>query len=179
MPSSSNDFSWTSSERLSSGETTEKLGFSVVAATSSTVRFSTAASRASCWVLEKRCTSSMKSTVRSPWSRRRRAFSMTARTSLTPEFRADSATKWRPDAAEISDAMVVLPVPGGPKRMTEESPRPSMSRCSGVPGPSTWSCPTTSARLRGRIRTASGACEPGWKYASASAGPAPDSCGSA
>ncbi len=54
------------SERDSSGATTEKLGFSVVAATNSTTRFSTADNSASCWVLENRCTSSMNSTVCSP-----------------------------------------------------------------------------------------------------------------
>ena len=47
------------SDRDSSGATTENDGFSVVAATSSTTRFSTADSSASCWVLENRCTSSM------------------------------------------------------------------------------------------------------------------------
>jgi hypothetical protein len=52
--------------RLSSGLTTEKKGFSVVAAMRLTIRSSTADSRESCWVLEKRCTSSMNSTVRRP-----------------------------------------------------------------------------------------------------------------
>ena len=51
------------SDRDNSGATTENDGFSVVAATSNTTRFSTADSRASCWVLENRCTSSMNSTV--------------------------------------------------------------------------------------------------------------------
>ncbi len=54
------------SDRDSSGATTENDGFSVVAATNSTTRCSTADSRASCWVLENRCTSSMNSTVCSP-----------------------------------------------------------------------------------------------------------------
>ena len=43
-----------------------------------------------------------------------RATSMTARTSLTPADSADSASNRRPVACEISDASVVLPVPGGP-----------------------------------------------------------------
>ena len=106
--------SWRMSERESSGETTEKLGFSVVAATSSTTRFSTAASSASCCALENRCTSSMNSTVCSSTRRRRRASSMTARTSLTPAESAESASNRRPVAPEISEAMVVFPVPGGP-----------------------------------------------------------------
>ena len=76
--SSVSERSCSTSERDSSGETTEKNGFSVVAATSSTIRSSTAPSRASCWVREKRWTSSMNSTVDSPeWVSRRRASSMT------------------------------------------------------------------------------------------------------
>ncbi len=102
------------SERLSSGATTENDGFSVVAATSSTIRFSTAASSASCWVLENRCTSSMNSTVCPPRMAAIRAASITARTSLTPADSAESASKRRPVACEISEASVVFPVPGGP-----------------------------------------------------------------
>ncbi len=86
----------------------------MVAATSSTTRFSTAASSASCWVLENRCTSSMNNTVWRPCTAARRASSMTARTSLTPADSAESASNRRPVACEISEASVVLPVPGGP-----------------------------------------------------------------
>jgi hypothetical protein len=79
---------------------TEKYGFSVVAASSVTVRSSTAASRESCWVLLNRCTSSMNSTVGGPPARRwRRAVSITERTSLTPADRADIATNLRSVAA--------------------------------------------------------------------------------
>ena len=46
--------------------TTEKNGFSVVAAIRLTIRSSTALSSESCWVLENRWTSSMNSTVRRP-----------------------------------------------------------------------------------------------------------------
>ena len=63
MSSSVSGFRVSSSERDSSGEITEKLGFSVVAAINVTSRFSTAGSSTSCWVLENRCTSSTKSTV--------------------------------------------------------------------------------------------------------------------
>jgi hypothetical protein len=55
-----------SSDADSSGEITEKNGFSVVAATSVTQRFSTPGSRASCCALVKRCTSSTNSTVSRP-----------------------------------------------------------------------------------------------------------------
>ena len=111
---SSSDSNFTISDRDNSGATTEKLGFSVVAATSNTTRFSTAANSASCWVLENLCTSSMNSTVDMPWIRSRRAWSMTARTSFTPEFSAERPTNFRAVACEMREAMVVLPVPGGP-----------------------------------------------------------------
>jgi len=74
---------------------TENDGFSVVAATSVTQRFSTLGSRASCWALEKRWTSSMKSTVSRPPSSARRAASTAARTSRTPALTADNSTKCR------------------------------------------------------------------------------------
>jgi hypothetical protein len=85
-----------SSERDSSGEMTLKNGFSVVAATSVTQRFSTLGSSASCWVLEKRCTSSTNSTVWAPVSpSARRASSTTCRTSLTPAVTALSSRNRR------------------------------------------------------------------------------------
>ena len=102
-------------ERDSSGLTTEKNGFSVVAAIRLTIRSSTALSRLSCCVLENRWTSSMKSTVRRPAKVSSRfAAVMTARTSLTPESSADSWTNCRLVASEMTCASVVLPVPGGP-----------------------------------------------------------------
>lgn len=64
--SGSNDSSLTTTERLSSGLITEKLGFSVVAAMKVTSRFSTLGNNASCCDLEKRCTSSMNRTVSLP-----------------------------------------------------------------------------------------------------------------
>lgn len=144
------------SDRDSSGATTENDGFSVVAATSSTTRFSTAASRASCCVLENRCTSSMNNTVCWPCTAARRAVSMTARTSLTPAVSAESASKRLPVACEMSDASVVFPVPGGPYRITDAAPEPSTSLRSGDPACSRCDCPTTSSRPAGRIRTARG-----------------------
>src|SRR5215207_6815702 len=85
---------------------------------------------------------------------------MTARTSLTPADSADSASNRRPVACEMSDASVVLPVPGGPYRMTDAAPEPSTMRRSGEPGLSRWSWPTTSSSVAGRIFTASGADAP-------------------
>jgi hypothetical protein len=95
-------FSVSRSERDSSGEFTENDGFSVVAATRVTQRFSTLGSSASCWALEKRCTSSTNSTVSDPpVASRRRASSMTCRTSLTPAVTADSSTNLRPETVAI------------------------------------------------------------------------------
>src|SRR5690606_30963584 len=51
---------------------------------------------------------------------------------------------------------VVLPVPGGPHRISDIGASLSTSRRSGVSGPSKCRWPTTSSRVRGRIRTASG-----------------------
>jgi hypothetical protein len=85
-----------------------------------TQRFSTAGSRASCWALLKRCTSSMNRTVCMPVSpRSRRAVSMAARTSLTPAVTADSSVKRRLVTSLTTWARVVLPVPGGPHSTTD------------------------------------------------------------
>ena len=101
----------------------------------------------------------MNSTVASPPSRprRRRAASITARTSLTPADSADNASKRRPVTCDTSRASVVFPVPGGPYRITDAAAPPSTNLRSGLPGASKWSCPTTSSSVIGRIRTASGA----------------------
>ena len=126
-----------------------------------TMPSSTACSSASCWAFEKRWISSMKSTVRRPvWPRRSRALSMTLRTSATPELTADNSSYTAPTASATSRATVVLPVPGGPKKIIERTVPVSMATRSGAPSPSRWRCPTTSSSLRGRMRAASGAfCE--------------------
>lgn len=112
-----------SSERESSGEITEKYGFSVVAAISVTQRFSTAGSSESCCALLKRWISSRKRTVSRPYApEERRAPSMTARTSLTPAVMADSSTKRFWVAWLTTYASVVLPMPGGPQRITDDGP---------------------------------------------------------
>ena len=118
---------------------TEKDGFSVVAATSTTVRFSTPGSNASCWALLKRWISSRNRTVSVPYMFFSRvACSITVRTSLTPALMADSSTNLRPLPATRC-AMVVFPVPGGPHRMADTGPTPppatpSTRRRSGEPG---------------------------------------------
>ena len=94
-------------------------------------------------------------------SRSSNAWSMTARTSFTPAVIAESSTNLRPGARAITCARVVLPVPGGPYRITEDGPAgPAFSPAStrrGEPGVSRCSWPRTSSMVRGRMRTARGA----------------------
>ena len=137
---------------------TLKCGFSVVAPTSDTQRFSTPGSSASCWVLLNRCTSSTNSTVSVPlFASARRAPAMTSRTSLTPAETAEISTKRRLVCRLISEAIVVLPVPGGPHSSSVSGWSPSMTCRNGDPAASRCSWPTSSSSVRGRIRTASGA----------------------
>src|SRR5262245_22106511 len=82
---------------------------------------------------------------------------MTARISLTPESTAENATNRAPVLSAISDASVVLPVPGGPQRIIEWSSPRSIAVLSTLPGPKRCSWPTTSSSVRGRMRSASGA----------------------
>ena len=71
---------------------------------------------------------------------------------------ADSGTKALAVVVPaMSWARVVLPVPGGPQRITEDRRSASIRARSGMPGPSRCSWPTTSSRRAGRIRAASGA----------------------
>ena len=54
-------------------------------------------------------------------------------------------------------ASVVLPTPGGPQKIIELASSRSICTRSGLPGPTRCSWPTNSSRLRGRMRSASGA----------------------
>ena len=58
----------------------------------------------------------------------------------------------------MTRASVVLPVPGGPHRITELSRSASTNVRSGRPGPSRCGWPTMSSSVVGRSRSASGAC---------------------
>ena len=144
--------------RLMRAEFTSKKGFSVVAPMRMTMRSSTACSRASCWLREKRWISSMKRMVRLPLSSRRwLAASISLRRSLTLPVMALTSTKTALVLCAITCAMEVLPVPAGPYKITEDSASFSMARRSQVPLPTASSCPTTSFMVRGRMRTARGA----------------------
>ncbi len=142
--------------RLSSAAFSSKDGFSVVAPTRRIVPSSICGRNPSCCALLKRWISSTKRSVPCPLPRRCRASSKTRRNSGTPVKIALICTKCRSVSAASSRAMVVLPTPGGPHRMSEPRLPEASITPSGASGPSTLSCPITSERLRGRSRSASG-----------------------
>ena len=119
---------------------------------------STCGSSASCWVRLNRCTSSRNRIVPLPCSPSRpRARSTTSRTSFTPAETADRGSNALLVAPATRRATVVLPVPGGPQRITDESRSDWMSTRSGRPGPSSCSWPTTSSRFGAAAAAARGA----------------------
>ena len=70
---------------------------------------------------------------------------------------ADTSTKVARVDSAMTWASEVLPVPAGPKRMTELKASFSMAARSQLPSPTASVCPTTSSSVRGRMRTANGA----------------------
>src|ERR1700679_1047926 len=74
-----------------------------------------------------------------------------------PESTAENSMK----VAEVTLAMilanVVLPTPGGPQKMRLAASSFSICRRSGLPGARRWVWPKNSSRVRGRMRSASGA----------------------
>ena len=142
--------------RDSSAELSSKDGFSVVAPTRMMVPSSICGRKASCCERLKRWISSTNSSVPRPSSRRARAASNTLRKSETPEWMAESCSKWRSVTSAKSRATVVLPVPGGPQKITDDS-RPALTMRDSMPcSPNRWSWPITSASAAGRNRSASG-----------------------
>ena len=85
----------------------------------------------------------------------------------TPVKIAEICTKARSVSAARSRAMVVLPTPGGPHRISEDKDRAASIAPKGPSAPNTCSWPMTSDRLRGRSRSASGrgASGAGWAAA--------------
>ena len=156
IAAASSDLNTSTRARDSSAALSSNEGFSVVAPTSTTVPSSITGRKLSCCARLKRCTSSMNSSVPCPISRRARAASNAFFRSATPENTAESCSKCSSVASASSRATVVLPVPGGPQKTSEPSERVSSMRVSAPSGPSRWSCPTTSASLVGRSRSASG-----------------------
>ena len=80
--------------------------------------------------------------------------------SATPENTADSGSKRRPTASASKRAIVVLPVPGGPQRIMDDSLPAASIRPIAPCGPVKCSWPTTSLIAEGRSRSASGAGGP-------------------
>ena len=108
----------------------------MVAPTSTMVPSSTTGRNESCCARLKRWISSTKSSVPCPVSRRARAASNTFFRSATPEKIAEICSKCSSVACASSRATVVLPVPGGPQKMSEPSERVSSMRVSVPSGPS-------------------------------------------
>ena len=133
---SSSALSRNSVERLSSGGFTSKNGFSVVAPISVTRPLSTPGSSASCCDLLKRWTSSRNRIV--PWP-------SLAEAVAGPLEDVPHVLHAGADGAELLEglargaamacARVVLPVPGGPQRITDDRRSASTSVRSGCPAP--------------------------------------------
>ena len=85
------------------------------------------------------------------------AAAMTRRISATLLSTPLSLTNSAFVMSAMTCASVVLPVPGGPEKMTEGNRSASIARRSNLPGARICSCPANSSRDRGRIRVASGA----------------------
>src|SRR5262249_31624590 len=81
--------------------------------------------------------------------------------SLTPAMTADRAMNCALEARAMRRASVVLPVPGGPQKMSECSCPERIALESALPGPRRWRWPTNSSSVRGRMRSASGRSAPG------------------
>ena len=140
-------------ERDISGEITSNEGFSVVAPISDIRPLSTWGKKASCWALLKRWISSTNRIVRMCRFQFCRARSITFSTSAFLADTADTSMKSALTSLAIILARVVLPVPGGPQKISETgSPFSTMGRKMTIA--LVW--PTTSSRVFGRMRSASG-----------------------
>ena len=112
------------------GANKHNIFYSVIVPSSTTGR------NPSCCARLKRWISSTNSRVARPSRRRARAASKILRRSATPENTADKGSKCRSVASARSRAIVVLPQPGGPHRIREESFFAASMRPSGPSGPS-------------------------------------------
>src|SRR5690349_14646379 len=148
-------------QRDNRAEFTSKYGFSVVAPISVTRPDSTAGSRASCWALLNRWISSRNRIVFCPVCPRRCSDSaITLRTSAIPTCTANSSSKWACVVWATIRASVVLPVPGGPKKIIDPTRSSAIARCSALPSPTTSCWPANSSSTCGRTRWGSGAKAP-------------------
>ena len=85
-----------------------------------------------------------------------------------PEVTALNGTKWSSVSAAMIRARVVLPVPGGPQKISDGTRPEATAWRRKAPSPATRSCPTTSSSVRGRMRSASGVPAAGWPSSGAS-----------
>ena len=100
----------------------------------------------------------MKRMVRRPeFMRRSLAMVISRRMSATVEVTPESRTNAASVVNAMSSARLVLPTPGGPKRMIELKLPESTARRNSLPGARICFCPQYSSSERGRIRAASGA----------------------
>ncbi len=117
---------------------------------------STYGRNASCCALLKRWISSTKTIVFSPTSR---SFSAWCITFLILLILLSTALKLKNLAfvcLAIISAKVVLPTPGGPQKIIEDTRSVSIISRSILPFPSNCFCPTNSSKVLGRTRLASG-----------------------
>jgi hypothetical protein len=98
--------------------------------------------------------------VRRPLIARPRARSTISRTSLTPPSTAENGSKLASADCATTRASVVFPLPGGPHNTRLGIASRWMASRRKVPSPSTPPWPTTSSRVRGRIRSARGTPSP-------------------
>ena len=144
--------------RDSTAAFTSNEGFSVVAPMKVKRPDSTCGKKASCWLLLKRCTSSTNTIVCCACkpSRAACANSTASRISFTPPNTALMDKNCASNASAIKRAMVVLPTPGGPHKMQLWGWPDSNATRKAMPSPNRCCCPTTSPKVRGLNRSASG-----------------------
>src|SRR5271166_4065453 len=98
----------------------------------------------------------MNTMVRVPYCRARSASAMTCLISLIPASTAENSMNSARVMFAMIFASVVLPVPGGPQKMSDPMSSRLICTRSGLPGPIKCSWPTYSSSVRGRMRSASG-----------------------
>ena len=85
------------------------------------------------------------------------AWASTRRTSATPVCTADSSTNSARVLWATIRARVVLPLPGGPKKIIDGTRSAAIARRSPLSGPTTSAWPSNWSSVCGRSRWASGA----------------------
>lgn len=119
--------------------------------------FSTSGRSTSCCALLNRWISSINKSVALPeLARRLAAVARTRRISETLDSTPLNLSKRLWVRSAITCARLVLPVPGGPKKISDWMRSASMARLNSFPGARMWLWPTYSLSERGRILAARG-----------------------